>query len=85
MEGDAPIDRARPHIACVFEFERGFAKAGAAFVRFDEAAGRLALKFDSIVICNPERGDFAYPVTALAREESEREADRVTTPATTDD
>lgn len=85
MEGQAPIDRARPRIACVFEFQRGFVKAEAVFVRFDATTGRLVLKFDSIVVRDPERGDFAYPVNALAREEGKREADRATTPATTDD
>ena len=85
MEGEAPIDRARPRIACVFEFQRGFVEAEAVFVRFDATTGRLVLKSDSIVVRDPERGDFAYPVNALAREEGEREADRATTPATTDD
>jgi hypothetical protein len=85
MEAGTVVDPARPRLSYVFQFERGFVEAEAVFVRLDEATGRPVLKFDSIVIRDPGRGDFAYPVTALAREDSEREADRATTPATTDD
>jgi len=85
MEDGPAIDPARPRLCYVFEFERGRVGVEAIFVRFDAAAGRLVLRFESIVVRDPERGDFAYPVSALAGEESEREADEAATPVTTDD
>ena len=64
--GGSPIDRSRPRIPYLLQFETGPVEAEAEFIITAAGARRLVLKFGWIVVRDDERGDLVYPKSAEA-------------------